>query len=569
MNLVGGRVGNYLIRQKLGEGGMGTVYLCEHADLGRRAALKVLHEDLAHQDDIVERFFHEAKAATEIGNEHIIDVLDFGYLPSESGEVVYILMEFLDGSSLGSRLKHEGFTDEEVVHIGKQCCDVLAIAHKKGIIHRDLKPENIYLLNRQGDRNFVKILDFGIAKLVGDHHSVHKTRAGVAIGTPAYMSPEQCASSADIDARSDIYAMGIVMYELFAKRLPFTSPNHGEILLAHLTMEPPRLRELRPDLSPALEAVVMHAMEKRKEWRFQTMEEMSEALADPEAHLARYSAEIASRPAPTPAHSGQTMRLDVEPAVAAASGPHTPASAQQVTMRTPSGGMAAAPPVTPTTPIPAAPTSGSHDAPTAIVPGVSLAAAPRKDTLDQLPAEVVPPPAHAKRGAAPIVAAVSAVVAAGSLVGMLVLAFRKPAPTPPAPPVATAPAVPTPAPVVPPPAPTPPKATAPALPELVPVLVRSEPEGATVAFTDAGKQVIGKTPLRMTVKRGAPALKLRLTLDGYEASEYLVATDGTPEVVVQMVKPAPKPAPPAPAAPAKKKRPRKGLDDTIILQPTF
>jgi serine/threonine-protein kinase len=536
MNLVGRRVGNYLIRQKLGEGGMGTVYLCEHAELGRRAALKVLHEDLAHQDDIVERFFHEAKAATEIGNEHIIDVLDFGYMPSETGEVVYILMELLDGSSLGSRLKHEGFTDEEIVHIGRQCCDALAVAHGKGIIHRDLKPENIYLLNRQGDRNFVKILDFGIAKLVGDHHSVHKTRAGVAIGTPAYMSPEQCASSADIDARSDIYAMGVVLYELFTRRLPFTSPHHGEVLLAHLTMEPPRLRELRPDLSPALEAIVLHAMEKNRDFRFQTMEEMSAALADPEAHLARY----------TPAHPGQTIRLDVaEPAAA--------------TPRTPSGQQ----PGVVTAQL--EPPSGSHDAPTAIVPGVSAAAAPRKDTLDGVPAEVVPPPPRARRGAAPIIAAISAIVAAGSLTGMLVLAFRKPAAAPPAPSVATQPAAPK------------PTTTAPALPELIPVLVSSEPAGATVAFTDAGKSVIGTTPLRITVTRGAPAIKIRVTLDGYDPTEQLLATDGTNAVTVTLTKPAPKPTPtapspsPSPSPPTKKTpRPKKPvLDDPIILTPSF
>src|SRR4051794_35975344 len=186
MSLIGKSIGNYLIKAKLGEGGMGTVYLGEHPLIGKRVAVKVLLEELSANQQIVDRFFNEAKAVNAIGHQNIVDVVDFGTMKSDSGhDIVYFIMEYLDGESLASRIKRQGLTLQETMHVMVQSCSALAASHAKGIVHRDLKPDNIYLCPRGGDRNFVKILDFGIAKLTGDGGGSMKTRTGLVIGTPA------------------------------------------------------------------------------------------------------------------------------------------------------------------------------------------------------------------------------------------------------------------------------------------------------------------------------------------------------------------------------------------------
>src|SRR5438105_8032589 len=162
MSLSGRSIGNYQIKAKLGEGGMGAVYLGEHPLIGKRVAIKVLLEELANKEDIVQRFFNEAKAVNEIGHQNIVDIVDFGKTRFESGnEIVYFIMEFLDGESLSARLRRTGLSFNETIHVMRQCCSALAASHKKGIVHRDLKPENLYLSPRGADHNFVKILDFG------------------------------------------------------------------------------------------------------------------------------------------------------------------------------------------------------------------------------------------------------------------------------------------------------------------------------------------------------------------------------------------------------------------------
>src|SRR6476659_7103162 len=216
MSLIGKSVGNYEIKEKLGEGGMGAVYMGEHPLIGKRVAVKVLLDELVANEALVTRFFHEAKAANDIRHQNIVDIIDFGKLDKEGGgKIVYLVMELLEGKSLAGRLDEAPrLTLEEVRHILQQCCSGLAASHAKGIIHRDLKPDNLFLVQRGGDKNFVKILDFGIAKLTTTSSTPNaKTRTGTLIGTPAYMSPEQCAGRGTIDARSDVYALGIVMYE--------------------------------------------------------------------------------------------------------------------------------------------------------------------------------------------------------------------------------------------------------------------------------------------------------------------------------------------------------------------
>jgi serine/threonine-protein kinase len=300
VELIGRKIGNYVVTQRIGGGGMGSVYLCEHPLLHRHAALKVLHEDLALDRDVVDRFFHEAKAACEIGNEHIVNVLDFG----REGDVVYLLMELLDGESLGARQKRSPLSPAEAVHVISQCCEALQASHEKGIVHRDLKPENIFLCRQGDDPLFVKLVDFGIAKLLSDP-THQQTAAGIILGTPVYMSPEQCEGKGDIDARADIYSLGVVMFELFTGRVPFADEGVGEVMVAHMTRATPRPSTVRPTVPRAIDAIILHAMEKSPARRFQSMRELGEALADPEAHLQRYQLPTA----PTVAQKAPTVHL--------------------------------------------------------------------------------------------------------------------------------------------------------------------------------------------------------------------------------------------------------------------
>jgi serine/threonine-protein kinase len=294
MDLVGQKFGNFVVVKRIGGGGMGSVYLCQHPLLGRPAALKVLHEDLALDTEVVDRFFHEAKAANDIGNEHIVDVIDFG----RRDNIVYLLMELLDGESLGARQKRCPLNPFEALCVINQCCEALEASHQKGIVHRDLKPENIFLCRRGDDPLFVKLVDFGIAKLLSDP-THQQTRAGIILGTPQYMSPEQCEGKGHIDARSDIYSLGVVMFELFAGHVPFADAGVGEVMVAHMMRPTPRL----PQLDRGIEAIILHATEKSPARRFQSMRELADAIADPSAHLQQYQvapvAATVSQAAPT------------------------------------------------------------------------------------------------------------------------------------------------------------------------------------------------------------------------------------------------------------------------------
>ncbi|HLK92811.1 MAG TPA: serine/threonine-protein kinase [Polyangia bacterium] len=269
----------YRIIRKVGEGGMGAVYQAEHALIEKRIALKILFADLTRRPELVMRFLQEAKSASRIRQENVIDITDFGQSPDG---LVYIAMEFLEGQDLGRTLRAERQMPwERARPILMQIAKALRAAHAHGIIHRDMKPENVYLVEKEGRADFVKVLDFGIAKVVtaDENDGPRLTQTGMIFGTPEYMSPEQAQGHAP-DHRVDVYAVGCIMYHLLTGAVPFTAESFMGILTKHLLepVVPPRKR--RPDLEiPAdVEAICLRAMEKDRDKRYPDMDAFYQAL---------------------------------------------------------------------------------------------------------------------------------------------------------------------------------------------------------------------------------------------------------------------------------------------------
>jgi eukaryotic-like serine/threonine-protein kinase len=265
----------YLVERLLGVGSMGLVYRCRHTVLDKTVALKIIRQDLAQDEETVGRFVTEARSASAIGSSHIVEVLDFGTLPDGAS---YIVMEYLEGLTLGEALDSpNGLSLGDAIDIGIQMTEALGAAHAAGVVHRDLKPDNVFLL--QSERGwFVKILDFGIAKIMQSSQKL--TAVGSVIGTPHYMSPEQ-ATGARTDARTDIYSLGVILYELACGKVPFDAENPLAVISMQVTDEPPSLRKRMPEgrtLPQGFESVVIKCLAKDSVDRFSSMEDVRAAL---------------------------------------------------------------------------------------------------------------------------------------------------------------------------------------------------------------------------------------------------------------------------------------------------
>jgi serine/threonine-protein kinase len=360
--------GRYEIVRRIGEGGMGAVYEARHAVIGKRVAVKVLLEKFLTKSDFVARLLQEARLASSIGHENIVDVTDFG--TTDDGRS-FVVMEFLDGEALSQLIMREApLPVERSLRIARQVASALGAAHAKGIYHRDVKPENVYLV-RRGEADFVKVVDFGISKAVkqggneegGDAYRL--THTGLLLGTPLYMSPEQARGDEDLDHRVDIWALGVMMYECLTGEVPFRGNNYLGIISQVLTHTASPPSKVRPELGipDAVEAVVMRAMAKDRTQRYAAMADLERDLerllaGDQNVGLPLAGAGAGSAPAPVatprrwPLGVAAAVALGIGvslalsrppvvppvpgPAVAAPSGPHpAPAGVSAPTARPP------------------------------------------------------------------------------------------------------------------------------------------------------------------------------------------------------------------------------------------
>ena len=281
-SLINQTIGNYRVIGLLGEGGMGVVYLAQHPVIGRKVAIKLLHAVLARDPDIVSRFFNEARAIHMIAHENIVEILDFGQ--TNDGQP-YFIMEYLTGESLSEAVARGAMPPDHVTAIGVQMCRALGAAHSKGIVHRDLKPHNVQICTKSDGSLtdgslLVKILDFGVAKILTspDGSQSVKTRTGSLMGTPLYMSPEQCKGAGVLDHRTDIYSLGVMLYEMLAGRPPFMAEGVGELFAKHMLEEAPPLTDFAPNVPPHMAAAIMKSLAKEPDARFANMEDFRKAL---------------------------------------------------------------------------------------------------------------------------------------------------------------------------------------------------------------------------------------------------------------------------------------------------
>lgn len=268
------RLGGYRLIRMLGEGGMARVYLAEHEKLGRLCAIKRLRA--AHFEDhvTVSRFIAEARAVSGIRHPNLVGIYDIIEEPTE----ICLIMEYLEGQDLGRILREQGpFYPPRAAALCAQACEGLEAVHARGIVHRDIKPDNLFLARELDGQERVKLLDFGVARLVEDRPRALRTQSGQTVGTPQYMSPEQ-ATASPIDPRSDIYMMGVVLFELVTGRTPFVGKGYGEVMMMHVHNRPPRPSDLRPNVPAWLDDVILRCLEKDPAKRFQSARELAAEL---------------------------------------------------------------------------------------------------------------------------------------------------------------------------------------------------------------------------------------------------------------------------------------------------
>lgn len=328
-----GRViaGRFQILSLIARGGMGKVYKAEQAPLGRICAIKILNPNYTGDADpeFHRRFFREASITSRITHPNSVTIFDYG---KTDDDVYYMAMEYLSGQTLHHTIRHVGpMPEERVGRISQQICRALREAHALGVIHRDLKPANIFLTRHGDDEDFVKVLDFGLVKHITELPEEQLTQTGLFMGSPKYMAPEQIQSG-HVDARTDVYALGIMMYEMLAGKVPFERATSVNILMAHVGEPPPPMRQVNPDLvcSPAFEELVMRCIAKDPIDRFSTMDELLQAIK--RAHGGLMTEQVASvnltgvyQPIPTLPPPPVRPRI----ASAGASGNHTPMGVMQ------------------------------------------------------------------------------------------------------------------------------------------------------------------------------------------------------------------------------------------------
>ncbi len=477
--MIGQQFGNYRAISLLGEGGMGAVYLAEHPAIGRRVAVKVLHKNYIRDENLLTRFLNEARAANAIRHPNIIEILDSGTIADGTP---FLVMELLEGESLGTRIRREGALPiQSAVEFCYQTASALGAAHKKGIVHRDLKPDNLFVVPDPHDpeRERIKVLDFGIAKLQQSANDSVKTRTGTLMGTPIYMSPEQCRGTKTVDHRTDIYSLGIIFFEMLCGQPPFVSEGFGELVNMHLNVAPPAPSTQNANVPPTLDAIVLKMLSKNPDERFADMGELMTALkASGGSTFVVRSAQSSS-----PDIGGKTGKLGGNSASLGAS---SKVGAGTGSLSNPK----------------------LHD--TTFSTGVG-------ERVDGAQA------GSPKKGKAALVF----VVAAAAAVGAGVFIFRDGEKAGVQREIAAAPivaATPTAPKIEPPPAPAPaPLPAKPAAPKTVTVRVESDPAGANV-LDDASNGVLGVTPLVLKRPRGG-AFKVRLEKDGFTPNAHAISLD--------------------------------------------
>jgi len=507
--LLGTEVLRYRIARAIGEGATGKVYLGVHPTIGSRVAIKILTAQCAGRPDLLDRFFAEGRAVNLIRHEHIISVIDMAQLPDGRPLIV---MEFIDGTTLATCVRAGQAPLGGVVRVMTEVLSALQAAHAIGIIHRDLKPDNI-MITAQGH---AKVLDFGIAKLAPGLTEVvsQRTRTGMLLGTPTYMAPEQITGTSDLDARADVYAAGIVLFEAVTGKVPFTGATMYDLMHAHVDEPPPSPRSLRPDLPLGLEQVILTALAKRPEHRFQSAAAMAHAIDHAAADLPsdqwRDVATRRSRMSIRP--SSRSVKRSPEPPTA---------RTELTTART-----------EPTT----APDRPSH--------GTMRDGSPTAHSVTQLPA-------HAPRRRGPIVLAVAGVLAIGATVIALrsrgdrapTIATTTNAATPTPPTPATTPnAAPTPPTTT---ASTPTTATTPAAPTSAPPIASAPASTPPTATTPAMTTAVAEKP---EARSPAPARVPTPAADRSQRSGTPIAAAPRPPRA-QPPTPARVPAPPATSTP--------------------